>query len=223
MKRLHRKDLWCWSVFNERLDIDFNSFVWTRPDGNVVIDPLPMTAHDREHLGKLGGAAWIVLTNRDHVRGARELAAEFGAMIAGPAAERDGFPVACDAWLSEREPLFDWRVFELDGSKTPGELALLIDGTTLVTGDLVRAHRAASLMTLRSATSRWPALWKVRHERADACIHPCTFLQVPWLPFLTRGAPSPSACCPACRPCCRRRAPAMSTTAPTWGARSSVS
>ena len=150
MKRLHRKDLWCWSVFNERLDIDFNSFVWTRPDGNVVIDPLPMTAHDREHLGKLGGAAWIVLTNRDHVRGARELAAEFGAMIAGPAAERDGFPVACDAWLSEREPLFDWRVFELDGSKTPGELALLIDGTTLVTGDLVRAHRAASLMTLRS-------------------------------------------------------------------------
>jgi len=149
MKRMHRKDLWCWSVFNERLNIDFNSFVWTRADGNVVIDPLPMSAHDRAHLDKLGGAAWIVVTNSDHVRGARELADVFpGVKIAGPAAERERFPLKCHAWLSEREPMFDWRVYELEGSKTPGELALLIDHTTLVTGDLVRAHRPASLMML---------------------------------------------------------------------------
>ncbi len=148
MKRLHRKDLWCWSVFNERLNIDFNSFVWTRPAGNVVIDPLPMTAHDKEHLRALGGAAWIVMTNSDHVRGARELAAEFGARLAGPAAERAAFPVACDAWISEGEPLLDWRVFEMEGSKTAGELALLLDHTTLVCGDLVRAHRPAALMML---------------------------------------------------------------------------
>jgi glyoxylase-like metal-dependent hydrolase (beta-lactamase superfamily II) len=163
MKRLHRKDLWCWSVFNERLNIDFNSFVWTRPDGNVVIDPLPMSAHDRAHLQKLGGVAWIVMTNSDHVRAARELAAAFpGVKLAGPAAERDKFPVACDAWLSEREPLFDWRVYEMEGSKTAGELALLLDhGTqmhsaasggqaTLVTGDLVRANRPGSLMMLNA-------------------------------------------------------------------------
>ena len=150
MKRLHRRDLWCWSTFNERLDIDFNSFVWTRAaGGNVVIDPLPMTPHDREHLKKLGGAAWIVVTNSDHLRGARALADEFGAKVAAPAQERERFPIAVDAWLSEREPLFDWRVYELDGGKTPGELALLIDHTTLVTGDLVRAHRPGALMMLR--------------------------------------------------------------------------
>jgi len=160
MKRLHRKDMWCWSVFNERLNIDFNSFVWTRPDGNVVIDPLPMSAHDRAHLGKLGGVAWIVMTNSDHVRGARALADAFpGVKLAGPAAEREKFPLACDAWLSEREPLLDWRVYEMDGSKTPGELALLIDHAsanpaggqaTLVTGDLVRANRPGSLMMLNA-------------------------------------------------------------------------
>jgi glyoxylase-like metal-dependent hydrolase (beta-lactamase superfamily II) len=151
MKRLHRRDLWCWSVFNERLDIDFNSYLWTRADGNVVIDPLPMSAHDRAHLATLGGVAWIVMTNSDHVRDARELAAAYpDARLGGPARERDTFPVACQAWLSEREPLLpDWRVYELDGSKTPGELALLLSDTTLVTGDLVRAHRAASLMMLR--------------------------------------------------------------------------
>lgn len=152
MKRLHRKDLWCWSVFNERLNIDFNSFVWTRATGgNVVIDPLPMSAHDRAHLDELGGAAWIVLTNSDHMRGARALAESTGAKIAGPAAERASFPIACDAWISEREPLLDWRVYELEGSKTPGELALLVAETTLVTGDLVRANRPASLMMLNAA------------------------------------------------------------------------
>jgi glyoxylase-like metal-dependent hydrolase (beta-lactamase superfamily II) len=151
MKRLHRRDLFCYSVFNERLNIDFNSFVWTRSDGNVVIDPLAMSAHDRAHLAKLGGVSWIVMTNSDHVRAARELADAFpGVKLAGPAGERDKFPVACDAWLSEREPLFDWRVYELDGSKTPGELALLVEHTTLITGDLVRANRPASLMMLNA-------------------------------------------------------------------------
>lgn len=148
MKRLHRRDLFCWSVFNERLDIDFNSFVWVRPEGNVVIDPLPMSAHDRAHLAELGGAAWIVLTNSAHVRGTAELAAATGARIAGPAKEREGFPIACDAFLSEREPLLPWRVFELD-SKTPGELAFYLGDDTLICGDLVRSHRAASLTMLR--------------------------------------------------------------------------
>jgi glyoxylase-like metal-dependent hydrolase (beta-lactamase superfamily II) len=149
MKRLHRRDLYCWSRFDERLNIDFNSFVWTRPDGNVVIDPLPLSAHDEAHLRALGGVAWVVLTNSDHVRATPDLVRAFpGARVAGPAAERDRFPIACDAWIGESEPLLPWRVFALDGSKTPGELALVIDDTTLITGDLVRAHRAASLMLL---------------------------------------------------------------------------
>ena len=38
--------------------------------------------------------------------------------------------------------------YALDGSKTPGELAFVLDGTTLVTGDLIRAHAAGSLMLL---------------------------------------------------------------------------
>jgi hypothetical protein len=42
-------------------------------------------------------------------------------------------------------------VIELYGSKTPGELALLLEETTLITGDLVRAHRAGSLMILPEA------------------------------------------------------------------------
>ena len=40
------------------------------------------------------------------------------------------------------------RAVELFGSKTPGELALVLEERTLITGDLVRAHRGGSLMLL---------------------------------------------------------------------------
>jgi hypothetical protein len=36
----------------------------------------------------------------------------------------------------------------LNGSKTPGELALLLEETTLITGDLIRSHQAGKLCLL---------------------------------------------------------------------------
>jgi metallo-beta-lactamase superfamily protein len=39
----------------------------------VLIDPLPLSAHDEQHLRELGGAQWIVVTNSSHVRGAKEM------------------------------------------------------------------------------------------------------------------------------------------------------
>ena len=158
MKRLHRRDLHAWSKFEERLDIDFNSFAWARGDGDggggdargcVVIDPLPLSPHDAEHLRKLGGVEWVVLTNSDHVRAAREVVAAFGAKVAAPRAERETFPIACARWLGDGDELVPGLVaLEMHGSKTPGELALILDDTTLFTGDLVRAHRANALMML---------------------------------------------------------------------------
>jgi glyoxylase-like metal-dependent hydrolase (beta-lactamase superfamily II) len=149
MKRMHRSDLFAWSVYSEKLDIDFSGYAWIREGGNVLIDPPPMTPHDLEHLTKLGGAKWIILSNSDHVRGAAELAPKFGAQLVGPAAERETFPLPCQRWLSDGEEVVPglWA-FELDGSKTPGELALVLEETTLICGDLLRSHRAGSLMLL---------------------------------------------------------------------------
>src|SRR4051812_14808909 len=99
MKRLHRRDLFCLSVFNEPLNIDFNSFAWIRGEGNVLIDPLPLSTHDLAHLRKLGGAAWVIVTNSDHMRATRDIVKELGARVAGPAAEQSRFPVSCELWL----------------------------------------------------------------------------------------------------------------------------
>ena len=164
MKRLHRPELFGWSRFDEARDIDFNSVLWVRPPGNVVIDPLPLSAHDAAHLQTLGGVAHIVVTNSDHLRDTRALAETTGARVLGPLSERETLGIPCQGWLSDGdEPVPGLRVFALEGSKTPGELALLIEDTTLVTGDLVRAHQAGSLTLLPDAklTDREQALRSV--------------------------------------------------------------
>jgi glyoxylase-like metal-dependent hydrolase (beta-lactamase superfamily II) len=150
MKRLHRKDLYGWSVFNERLNIDFNSFVWARGSaGNIVVDPLVLSEHDLVHLRELGGVAWVVLTNSDHARATESLIKAFGAKVAGPAAEKSDFPLTCDRWLSDGEEFVPGlRAFEFQGSKTPGELGLILEENTFISGDLIRSHRADSLMML---------------------------------------------------------------------------
>lgn len=161
MKLLHRPDLFQWSTFDESRNIDFNGHLWVRPGGNVAIDPLPMSPHDQAHLDKLGGVAWIVVTNSDHTRDAFALAERTGAKLAAPAAERDMWPWAVDRWLADGDELVPGLIAHtLDGSKTPGELALVLEGTTLITGDLVRAHQADVLHLLPDAklTDRGAAL-----------------------------------------------------------------
>jgi len=149
MKHLHRPNLFGWSVFNEDRNIDFHSVVWVRPEGNVVIDPLPLSDHDEAHLRELGGVAWIVVTNSDHVRDSMRLAENTGAQLMGPSQEANNFPVACTRWLSDGDEVMPgMSALELEGSKTPGELALLIEGATLITGDLIRAHEGGALCLL---------------------------------------------------------------------------
>ena len=149
MKSLHRPDLYTWATFDPERNVDFNAVLWVREGGNVLVDPLPLGEHDGRHLEALGGAAWIVVTNSDHVRATEAIRAATGAKVAGPAAERERFPIACDRWLADGDEVVPGlSVLALEGSKTPGELALLLEETTLVTGDLVRAHRAGALMML---------------------------------------------------------------------------
>jgi len=92
------------------------------------------------------------VTNSDHVRDAATLRAKTGAKICGPNAERDKFPIDCDVWLTAGgQHLSELAIHEMSGSKTPGELALLLEERTLVTGDLVRSHAGGRLDLLPRA------------------------------------------------------------------------
>ena len=152
MKQLHRKDLFGWSEFNQERNLDFHSVLWVREQGNVLIDPLALSEHDFKHLQTLGGASIIVITNSDHCRDAENIAAQTGAKIAGPTGEQETFPIACDRWISDNEEIVPGLIaYQLEGSKTPGELALVIENSTLITGDLIRCHIAGELCLLPDA------------------------------------------------------------------------
>ena len=149
MKSLHRSDLYGWSLFDADRNIDFHSAVWVRPEGNVVIDPLLLSKHDEAHLRELGGVAWIVITNSDHVRDSIRLAENTGAQLMGPSQEANNFPVECARWLTDGDVVLPGMLaLELEGSKTPGELALLLESSTVITGDLIRAHEGGALCLL---------------------------------------------------------------------------
>jgi hypothetical protein len=165
VKATHRGDIFTFSTFDPVRNVDFNGWFIAREGGNVLVDPVAMSDHDIAHAKELGGVAWIVITNSDHVRAAPQLAEVFGANVAGPAAEREGFPVPCDRWLEGGEQAFvGVEVVALQGSKTPGELALVVDGDTLVTGDLLRAHKGGGIHLLPDAklVDREAALASVR-------------------------------------------------------------
>lgn len=152
MKQLHRKDLFAWSEFNAERNLDFHSVLWVREDGNVLVDPLPLSEHDHSHLQHLGGVNFIIVTNSDHCRAAEQIAATTGALVYGPAAEEETFPIVCQRWLHDNEEVLPGLVaYQLHGSKSPGELALLLEHTTLITGDLIRCHIAGELCMLPEA------------------------------------------------------------------------
>ncbi len=169
MKHLHRPHLYGWSSFDEARNIDFNSVVWVRSEGNVVIDPLPLSDHDEAHLQELGGVAWIVVTNSDHIRDSKHMAERTGAQLMGPKGEAGSFPIECARWLTDGDEVVPgMEVLEMEGSKTPRELALLLEKSTLITGDLIRAHEGGALGLLpdKKLSDRSKAIASVRRVAA---------------------------------------------------------
>ncbi|MCH9681016.1 MAG: MBL fold metallo-hydrolase [Deltaproteobacteria bacterium] len=152
MKSTHHGDILTFSTFDEARNLDFNGYFLVRPGGNVMVDPVPLTPHDLEHVRSLGGVQHVLVTNSDHVRDTAQLAEVFGAEVVGPAAERDSFPIRCDVWLDGGTPWIDGlEVVAVHGSKTPGELALVVDRRTLITGDLIRGQTGGGLNLLPDA------------------------------------------------------------------------
>ena len=152
MKKLHKPDLYCWSEFDPDRNIDFHSYLWLRDEGNVAFDPLPMSEHDANHMDSFGNLSHIIISNSDHIRNAVKLAKASGAIIWGPNAEKDSFPFECAMWLTDGDTrISGLDVYAMNGSKTPGELAFIVEGHTLITGDLIRAHEGGRLCILPDA------------------------------------------------------------------------
>jgi len=157
IKRTACAGIFTWSAFQAERGIDFNGFLWVRPEGNVLIDPMELDQEGLADVHAKGGAAWILLTNYDHLRAAPRLADVLAAKILAPAGERERFGQDAGlvhGWFSTSADLpvdlqEEIDVIELRGGKSPIEAALFLkEPGALVFGDLVRSHVSGRLMLL---------------------------------------------------------------------------
>ena len=125
MKQLTFNDIYSWSIFSEMRQVDFNGHLWVRPEGNILIDPVPMIDSDLNQLDKLGGASLIVLTNSDHEREAEFFRKRTGANIVIHEADAEALEVAADRQIIDGEEIVPGlRAIHLRYGKSPGEIAL---------------------------------------------------------------------------------------------------
>lgn len=127
-----------WSRWQPDRSLFFNSFfIKGNANGeNIIVDPLAAEEADLAAIEAEGGAAWIVITTRDHEREAAALAKRFGAKIAAPQLDVPEIKATVDKPLVGGDVLGRVRVIQLEGMKSPGEFALYLeDCATVIVGD----------------------------------------------------------------------------------------
>lgn len=115
----------------------FSSYLLTSDRGNVAFDPLPLDPVEESEIAALGGVATILLTNRDHERGAARMRDRFGSRILASAAEAPMFDLQVDA-VFESEAAAGVLAVSLEGAKTPGEVAFFLsEARVAIVGDAI--------------------------------------------------------------------------------------
>ena len=146
-----------WSRFQADRGIDFNGFLWIRPAGNLLLDPMQLDASELGFVRAKGGARWILLTNFDHLRATARLKEVLGARVLAPAGERERFggdAALVDLWFETADDLppdlkDDVEVHLIRGGKSPVEAALFLKPNGgLLFGDAVRSHVSGTLRLL---------------------------------------------------------------------------
>ncbi len=150
MKRSMIEDIYSWSVFSEVRQIDFNGHLWVREEGNIAIDPVAMCDADRVRLEQLGGAKWIVITNRDHEREAATFQKWTGAEVIAPQADANEMNIKPARTISDGETIVPGlRAIHLQYGKSPGEIALYFnEKETVLFGDIVAGEPMGRLSLL---------------------------------------------------------------------------
>lgn len=150
MQRLACKGVRMWSVWQPDRGMFFNSYFIERAQGNVVVDPLPLSDEDAGEARAAGGISIVVLTNRDHERAAEQLRERFGARIVAGVREAASFEIGIDRTLRDGEEIAAGIVaIELPHGKTPGEIALHVpDANAAIVGDALIGAPAGALSIL---------------------------------------------------------------------------
>jgi uncharacterized cupin superfamily protein/glyoxylase-like metal-dependent hydrolase (beta-lactamase superfamily II) len=162
MKKLSIAGWYSWSRWQPDRNLFFASHLLVRESGNVTFDPLPTDDAENAEIEALGGVAVVLLTNRDHERGAAAMRERFGARILASRVEAESFRLHVDdvfdaapaSFPSSRshgssELVPGITALALEGAKTPGEVTFhLPDHRVAVVGDAMIGQPAGTLSFL---------------------------------------------------------------------------
>jgi glyoxylase-like metal-dependent hydrolase (beta-lactamase superfamily II) len=139
-----------WAWFSEPHGYDFNGTLVLHEHGNLCIDPVEPDDVVLELLER-EGVAWILVTNRNHTRGANRVRERTGARVAihpSDATWAREHGVGIDEALEVGSRVGPFRVVGVPG-KSPGEVALYDAARRLlVVGDAVIGHPPGRLALL---------------------------------------------------------------------------
>lgn len=115
------EDVHTWGRWNAEKKFNFNGFLFTGPDGTVVVDPPPFDEDDKAYWDAMGlKADLVIITNRNHIRDSRW----FKAPVAMHENEVSQVDIEVQQALKGDESLPNGlRLVELPG-KSPGEIGL---------------------------------------------------------------------------------------------------
>lgn len=117
--------IFTWGVLSEPHGYDFNGTLVVHEDGNLCIDPVAPSEDVLAELERLG-VARVLITNRNHTRGANLVRERTGARVAihpADAAHAKEQGVAIDDELTIGQLVGPFTVIAAPG-KSPGEIAL---------------------------------------------------------------------------------------------------
>jgi uncharacterized cupin superfamily protein/glyoxylase-like metal-dependent hydrolase (beta-lactamase superfamily II) len=159
IQQLALPGMWSWSSWQADRQLSFTSYLFVSKAGNVAFDPLAVDDAEAAAIDGLGGVSSILLTNRDHERAAAAMRARFGARVKASRSEAPLFAETVDdVFDAPGEISPGIRSIALEGAKTPGEVAFVIDDLrAAVVGDALIGAPAGSLDILPEAKLLDPA------------------------------------------------------------------
>lgn len=183
-----------WSRWQADRGLNFNSYFIRGDDGNLLVDPLPLDDPDAAEIDRLGGVRWIVVTNRDHERAARDAVKRFSARVAAAEPDASELTVKVDRVLGDGDTIGAAKAIALDGLKTAGEFAIHLPWKrTVIVGDALWGDPPGAVRMMPDDKLIDP-IRAARSLRKLRAVHPSNLLVGDGAPVFGRAYEAITAC-----------------------------
>ncbi|HEX9794541.1 MAG TPA: MBL fold metallo-hydrolase [Planctomycetota bacterium] len=156
------KGIHTWSVFSEEKGLAFNGWYLQTGGSAFLIDPPPMNEGQAAVLAKLPRPGMILITNKDHLRGAVGIRKQYWSQVL--VHDQDLVALGCpvDGTFSDGDLLLgSMEVLHLPHGKSPGECAFYWPGgKALVLGDALIGRPEGELSLLPDEKLADPAAFR---------------------------------------------------------------